>query len=69
MTQKMKNYFIYHENFMKPWDGPAAIVFSDGDFVGAKIDRNGSPAKIYLTKCGLVIMALKQELLKLMMTT
>ena len=48
MTQKMKNYFIYHENFMKPWDGPAAIVFSDGDFVGAKIDRKwSSPAKIY----------------------
>ena len=58
MTQKMKNYFIYHENFMKPWDGPAAVVFSDGDFVGAKMDRNGlRPLRYTLTKCGLVIMA------------
>ena len=58
MTNKMKDYFIYHENFMKPWDGPAALVFSDGDFVGAKMDRNGlRPLRYTLTKCGLVIMA------------
>jgi len=58
MTNQMKDYFIYHENFMKPWDGPAALVFSDGDFVGAKMDRNGlRPLRYTLTKCGLVIMA------------
>ena len=58
MSKKMKDYFIYHENFMKPWDGPAALVYSDGDYVGAKMDRNGlRPLRYTLTKCGLVIMA------------
>ena len=58
MSKKMRDYFIYHENFMKPWDGPAAIVYTDGDYVGAKMDRNGlRPLRYSLTKCGLVIMA------------
>ena len=58
MSKKMRDYFIYHENFMKPWDGPAAIVYTDGDFVGAKMDRNGlRPLRYSLTKCGLIIMA------------
>ena len=58
MSKKMRDYFIYHENFMKPWDGPAAIVYTDGDYVGAKMDRNGlRPLRYSLTKCGLIIMA------------
>ena len=58
MNKMMRDYFIYHENFMKPWDGPAAIVFTDGDFVGAKMDRNGlRPLRYSLTKDGLIIMA------------
>ena len=58
MSRKMRDYFIYHENFMKPWDGPAAIVFTDGDFVGAKMDRNGlRPLRYSITKDGLIIMA------------
>ena len=57
MSRKMRDYFIYHENFMKPWDGPAALVFTDGNFIGAKMDRNGlRPLRYTLTKCGLVIM-------------
>ena len=36
MSRKMRDYFIYHENFMKPWDGPAALVFTDGNFIGQK---------------------------------
>ena len=43
---------------MKPWDGPAAIAFTDGDFVGAKMDRNGlRPLRYSITKDGLIIMA------------
>ena len=65
MSKKMRDYFIYHENFMKPWDGPAAIVFHDNNFIGAKIDRNGlRPLRYTLTKCGLVIMASEAGVVK-----
>tara|TARA_S200000501_G_scaffold54907_1_gene44999 strand:+ start:64272 stop:68768 length:4497 start_codon:yes stop_codon:yes gene_type:complete len=58
MNKKMRDYFVYHENFMEPWDGPAALVFTDGDFVGAKMDRNGlRPLRYTITKDNLVIMA------------
>ncbi len=54
----LKDFYIYHENFMEPWDGPAAMVFTDGDHVAAKMDRNGlRPLRYTITKDGLVIMA------------
>ncbi len=58
MSRALKDFYIYHENLMEPWDGPAALVFTDGDYVGAKLDRNGlRPLRYTLTKDGLVIMA------------
>ena len=58
MKKSLKDFFIYHENIMEPWDGPAAIVFTDGDVIGAKMDRNGlRPLRYSITKSGLVIMA------------
>ncbi len=58
MNKKMRDYFVYHENFMEPWDGPAALVFTDGNFIGAKMDRNGlRPLRYTITKDNLVIMA------------
>ena len=58
IEQSLKDFFIYHENLMEPWDGPAALVFTDGDFVGAKLDRNGlRPLRYTVTKDGLIIMA------------
>ncbi|MCF7905360.1 MAG: glutamate synthase subunit alpha, partial [Candidatus Marinimicrobia bacterium] len=58
MKQKLRDFYIYHENFMEPWDGPAAIIFTDGNRVGAKLDRNGlRPLRYSLTKSGLVVMA------------
>ncbi len=58
MPAALKNFFIYHENFMEPWDGPAALVFTDGEYVAAKMDRNGlRPLRYTVTKDGLVIMA------------
>jgi glutamate synthase domain-containing protein 2/glutamate synthase domain-containing protein 1/glutamate synthase domain-containing protein 3 len=58
MPQELKDFYIYHENHIEPWDGPAALVFCDGDIVGAKLDRNGlRPLRYTLTKDDLVIMA------------
>jgi glutamate synthase domain-containing protein 2/glutamate synthase domain-containing protein 1/glutamate synthase domain-containing protein 3 len=58
MPQELKDFYIYHENHIEPWDGPAALVFTDGELVGAKLDRNGlRPLRYTITKDGLVIMA------------
>lgn len=48
----------YHAGLMEPWDGPAALIFGDGRFVGAALDRNGlRPARYTLTSSGLLILA------------
>ncbi len=58
MPGSLKDFYIYHENLIEPWDGPAALVFTDGDVVGAKLDRNGlRPLRYCTTKDGLVVMA------------
>ena len=50
MTQKKKDFYEYYATMMEPWDGPASIVFSDGDLVGAVLDRNGlRPSRYYVT--------------------
>jgi glutamate synthase domain-containing protein 2/glutamate synthase domain-containing protein 3 len=54
----LRDFFVYHENVMEPWDGPAALVFTDGEVVGAKLDRNAlRPLRYTETRDGLVIMA------------
>ena len=58
IPKSLKDFYIYNENFMEPWDGPAAMIFTDGDYVAAKMDRNGlRPLRYTITKDGLVIMA------------
>lgn len=58
MDRDLIDFYMYHENFMEPWDGPAALIFTDGEVVGAKLDRNGlRPLRYTRTKSGLVIMA------------
>ncbi len=58
MPAALRDFYIYHENHIEPWDGPAALVFSDGDTVGAKLDRNGlRPLRYTITKDGLAVMA------------
>jgi len=58
MSDALRDFYIYHENFMEPWDGPAALVFTDGRYVAAKLDRNGlRPLRYTITNDGLVIMA------------
>lgn len=39
MAQELKDFYVYHENHIEPWDGPAALVFTDVETVGAKLDR------------------------------
>ena len=58
MDRSLIDFYMYHENFMEPWDGPAALIYTDGETVGAKLDRNGlRPLRYTRTKSGLVIMA------------
>ena len=50
MSQKKKDFYHYYATMMEPWDGPASIVFSDGDLMGAVLDRNGlRPSRYYIT--------------------
>ena len=53
-----KNFYDYHSMLMEPWDGPAAVIFTDGSLVGATLDRNGlRPGRYVITDDGLVILA------------
>ncbi|MBI5389215.1 glutamate synthase large subunit [Candidatus Woesearchaeota archaeon] len=58
MSDEKKAFYEYHSCIMEPWDGPAAIGFTDGRFVGAVLDRNGlRPFRYYVTKDGMVVAA------------
>ena len=58
MSPELKAFYQYHACLMEPWDGPAAIAFTDGKQIGAILDRNGlRPCRYWVTKDGLVIMA------------
>ena len=58
MAQSKKDFYEYHSALMEPWDGPASIVFSDGHYIGAVLDRNGlRPSRYYVTHDDNVIMA------------
>ena len=50
ISQKKRDFYQYYATMMEPWDGPASILFSDGDFMGAVLDRNGlRPSRYYIT--------------------
>ena len=50
MAQEKKDFYQYYATMMEPWDGPASILFSDGDLMGAVLDRNGlRPSRYYIT--------------------
>lgn len=58
MDQELKDFYMYHTCLMEPWDGPAAIAFTDGKQIGAVLDRNGlRPARYIVTKNNVVVMA------------
>ncbi len=58
MDEKRHAFYEYHASIMEPWDGPAAIAFTDGRQIGATLDRNGlRPARYFVTSDGRVILA------------
>ncbi len=58
LDKKLRDFYLYHACMMEPWDGPAAIAFTDGRYLGAMLDRNGlRPARYIITKSGQIVMA------------
>ncbi|MCW5717825.1 MAG: glutamate synthase large subunit [Bauldia sp.] len=66
MSAERKAFYEYHAALMEPWDGPAAMAFTDGRRIGATLDRNGlRPARYFVTSDGTVIMASEAGVLAL----
>lgn len=66
MDPKLRAFYEYYAAMMEPWDGPAAVAFTDGRQVGATLDRNGlRPARYLITKDDLVVMASEAGVLNL----
>ncbi len=58
MSPEKRAFYEYHASLMEPWDGPAAVAFTDGKVIGATLDRNGlRPARYLVTNDGLLVMA------------
>jgi glutamate synthase (ferredoxin) len=66
MDPAVRAFYEYHSSLMEPWDGPAAMAFTDGVMIGAVLDRNGlRPARYLVTRDGLVILASEAGVLDL----
>jgi glutamate synthase (NADPH/NADH) large chain len=66
MDAKRKAFYEFHSSVMEPWDGPAAVVFTDGTHIGAVLDRNGlRPGRFWVTDDGLVVLASETGVLDL----
>jgi glutamate synthase (NADPH/NADH) large chain len=66
MPEDKRAFYEYHSALMEPWDGPASIVFTDGKYIGAVLDRNGlRPSRYYLTHDDRVIMASEVGVLRI----
>ena len=58
ISQEKRDFYQYYATMMEPWDGPASILFSDGDVMGAVLDRNGlRPSRYYVTDDGCMILS------------
>lgn len=58
ISQETRDFYQYYATMMEPWDGPASILFSDGDVMGAVLDRNGlRPSRYYITSDGFLILS------------
>ena len=65
MSEARRAFYEYHSCLLEPWDGPASIVFTDGKYIGAVLDRNGlRPSRFYITHDDRVIMASEVGVLK-----
>lgn len=57
IADEKRDFYEFHSTFMEPWDGPSAIVYTDGVQIGACLDRNGlRPARYYVTKNGMIVL-------------
>jgi len=66
MPAKKRAFYEYNSTLMEPWDGPAAIIFTDGEIMGASLDRNGfRPSRYYLTNDDNLIIASETGALKI----
>ncbi len=66
LSQDTRAFYEYHSALMEPWDGPAALVFTDGRYIGANLDRNGlRPARYTVTGDGLVVLASESGVLNI----
>ncbi|AKK07611.1 glutamate synthase large subunit [Corynebacterium testudinoris] len=66
ISSELRGFYEYHSCLMEPWDGPAAVAFTDGTLIGAVLDRNGlRPGRIWVTRDGLVVMASEAGVLDL----
>jgi glutamate synthase (NADPH) large chain len=66
MEEDRRAFYQYHTALMEPWDGPAAVAFTDGRVVGATLDRNGlRPARYSVTRDGRVVMASEDGALRI----
>ena len=58
MAENRKDFYRFHASLMEPWDGPACVTFTDGNQIGAVLDRNGlRPSRFWVTDDGLVILS------------
>lgn len=58
LTEQKRDFYHYWATMMEPWDGPAAILYSDGDVVGATLDRNGlRPSRYFITKDNMLVLS------------
>jgi glutamate synthase domain-containing protein 2/glutamate synthase domain-containing protein 1/glutamate synthase domain-containing protein 3 len=65
LSEELKGFYAFHSCLMEPWDGPAAVAFTDGRVVGATLDRNGlRPGRWVLTKDGHVVLGSEAGLLE-----
>lgn len=66
MGPDVRGFFEFHAGIMEPWDGPAAVAFTDGKWVGATLDRNGlRPARYTITKDGFMVFASEAGVLEI----
>src|SRR3984957_9520197 len=66
MDEQRRSFYEYHAAMMEPWDGPAAIAFTDGRQIGATLDRNGlRPARYLVTRDDRIVMASEMGVLKI----
>ena len=66
MDPKRHAFYEFHSSVMEPWDGPACVVFTDGNQIGAVLDRNGlRPGRFWVTEDGLVVLASEAGVLDL----